>query len=34
VGDSPEEARAIYDHAIEVLDAEAAEANEERPLPV
>jgi hypothetical protein len=34
VGDSPEEARAIYEHAIEVLDAEAEEANTERPLPV
>jgi hypothetical protein len=34
VGNSPEEARATYDRAIEVLDAEAAEAMAERPLPV
>jgi hypothetical protein len=34
VGDSPDEARTIYEHAVEVLDAEAEEANEERPLPV
>jgi hypothetical protein len=34
VGDSPEEAHAIYEHAVEVLDAEAEEANVERPLPV
>jgi hypothetical protein len=34
VGDSPDEARAIYEHAVEVLDREAEEANTERPLPV
>ena len=33
VGDSPEEAQAIYDRAVEVLDEEAREALAERPLP-
>lgn len=33
VGDSPEEARALYDRAIAVLDDEAAGAMTERPLP-
>ena len=33
VGDSREEARATYERAIAVLDAEAAEAMAERPLP-
>ena len=34
VGDSREEARELYERAIAVLDAEAAEAMAERPLPV
>ena len=34
VGDSPAEARALFDHAIEVLDAEAADASAQPPLPV
>ncbi len=34
VGDSPEEARALFDRAIEVLDAEAADASAQPPLPV
>lgn len=34
VGDSPEEARELYERAVAVLDAEAAEAQQERPLPV
>ena len=33
VGDSPEEARELYERAIAVLDAEAADALVERPLP-
>ena len=33
VGDSPEEAREIYDRAVEILDREAREALAERPLP-
>jgi hypothetical protein len=33
VGDSPEQAREIYDHAVDVITAEAAEAMQERPLP-
>jgi hypothetical protein len=33
VGNSPEEARATYDRAVAVLDAEAADAIAERPLP-
>ena len=33
VGDSPEEAREIYDRAIEVITAEAKDAMTERPLP-
>jgi hypothetical protein len=33
VGDTPEEARELYDRAVAVLDAEAAEALAERPLP-
>jgi hypothetical protein len=33
VGDSPEEAHAFYERAVEVLDAEAADASAERPLP-
>lgn len=33
VGDSPEEARAGYARAVAVLDAEAADAMAERPLP-
>ncbi|MGH9026165.1 MAG: peptide ligase PGM1-related protein [Acidimicrobiia bacterium] len=33
VGDSPEEARKIYDRAIDVLNLEAVEALTERPLP-
>ena len=33
VGDSPEEARAIYDRTVEIVTAEAAEAMSERPLP-
>ena len=33
VGDTPEEAREIYDHAISVLDAEARASLVERPLP-
>ncbi|MEX0664928.1 MAG: peptide ligase PGM1-related protein [Acidimicrobiia bacterium] len=33
VGDSPDDARAIYDRAIEVITSEAAEAMAERPLP-
>ena len=34
VGDSPAEARALFDRAIEVLDAEAADASAQPPLPV
>ncbi len=33
VGDTPEEARALYDRAVAVLDEEAAESLAERPLP-
>ncbi|MEX2458835.1 MAG: peptide ligase PGM1-related protein, partial [Actinomycetota bacterium] len=33
VGDSPQEAREIYERAVEILDAEAAESLAERPLP-
>jgi hypothetical protein len=33
VGDSPEDARAMYDRTIEIVNAEAAEAQAERPLP-
>jgi hypothetical protein len=33
VGDTPEEARALYDRAVAVLDQEAAESLAERPLP-
>lgn len=33
VGDSPEEARAMYDKAIECINAEASAAMAERPLP-
>jgi hypothetical protein len=33
VGDSAEEAHAFYERAVEVLDAEAADASAERPLP-
>jgi hypothetical protein len=33
VGDSPIEARDLYERAIAVIDAEAAEASAERPLP-
>ena len=33
VGDTPEEARALYDRAIAVLDDEAADAMTVRPLP-
>lgn len=33
VGDTPEEARAIYERAVAVLDDEAAAAMAERPLP-
>jgi hypothetical protein len=33
VGDSPEEAHAIFDRAVEVLDAEASDAMAEQPLP-
>jgi hypothetical protein len=33
VGDSPEDARALYDKAIAILDEEAAAAMAERPLP-
>jgi len=33
IGNSPAEARDLYDRAVAVLDAEAAEAMTERPLP-
>ena len=33
VGDTAEEARALYDRAVAVIDAEAAESLAERPLP-
>jgi hypothetical protein len=33
VGDTPAEAQEVYDRAVAVLDAEAAEAQAERPLP-
>jgi hypothetical protein len=33
VGDSPDEARAIYDRAVEIITKEATEAMAERPLP-
>jgi hypothetical protein len=33
VGDSPEEAQAVYDRAVEVLDEEARASLAERPLP-
>jgi hypothetical protein len=33
VGDSPQEAREIYDRTIETITAEAAEAMKDRPLP-
>ena len=33
VGDSPQEAREIYDRAVAILDAEALESLAERPLP-
>lgn len=33
VGDTPEDARAIYDRAVAVIDEEARDAFEERPLP-